>query len=240
MGAEVNAGTGKETTVRLLALPRRPPRARVRRAPGHGPAAAYPDIESERQVVIEEIAMYEDEPQDKVHDVLADGDLRRAPARPPDHRPRRGVVGARAERSRLARRALRAAADRRGGGGQLDHERLVELVEARLRRARGAGAGRADCRPTAPAPAALPPQGHRAVPPLPGRRRDPAQRRPPLRARACSTRSSAAPPPRASSRRCARSAGSPTRSTRTRATTRPGQVASTWAPGRTTSPRRSR
>jgi predicted Zn-dependent peptidase len=31
---------------------------------------AYPDIDSERQVVIEEIAMYEDEPQDKVHDVL--------------------------------------------------------------------------------------------------------------------------------------------------------------------------
>ena len=30
----------------------------------------YPDIDSERQVVIEEIAMYEDEPQDKVHDVL--------------------------------------------------------------------------------------------------------------------------------------------------------------------------
>jgi predicted Zn-dependent peptidase len=32
---------------------------------------AYPDIDSERQVVIEEIAMYEDEPSDKVHDVLA-------------------------------------------------------------------------------------------------------------------------------------------------------------------------
>ena len=31
----------------------------------------YPDIDSERQVVIEEIAMYEDEPSDKVHDVLA-------------------------------------------------------------------------------------------------------------------------------------------------------------------------
>ncbi len=30
----------------------------------------YPDIDSERDVVLEEIAMYEDEPQDKVHDVL--------------------------------------------------------------------------------------------------------------------------------------------------------------------------
>ncbi len=34
-------------------------------------APAYRDVDSERQVVIEEIAMYEDEPSDKVHDVLA-------------------------------------------------------------------------------------------------------------------------------------------------------------------------
>jgi predicted Zn-dependent peptidase len=32
---------------------------------------AYPDVDSERDVVIEEIAMYEDEPSDKVHDVMA-------------------------------------------------------------------------------------------------------------------------------------------------------------------------
>ena len=71
MGAEVNAGTGKETTSVFS-----------RFLDGHLERAfdvlqdmflrpAYPDIDSERQVVIEEIAMYEDEPQDKVHDVLA-------------------------------------------------------------------------------------------------------------------------------------------------------------------------
>jgi len=71
MGAEVNAGTGKETTS-----------VYSRFLDGHLERAfdvlqdmvlrpAYPDIDSERQVVIEEIAMYEDEPQDKVHDVLA-------------------------------------------------------------------------------------------------------------------------------------------------------------------------
>ena len=70
---------------------------------------AYPDIDSERQVVIEEIAMYEDEPSDKVHDVLAERDLRRPPARPADHRPRRGDrLGARARHRRLPRRPLRA------------------------------------------------------------------------------------------------------------------------------------
>jgi predicted Zn-dependent peptidase len=72
MGAEINAGTGKETTsVYSRFLDQHFERAfdvmsdMVLRP-------AYPDIDSERQVVIEEIAMYEDEPSDKVHDVLAE------------------------------------------------------------------------------------------------------------------------------------------------------------------------
>jgi predicted Zn-dependent peptidase len=71
MGAEINAGTGKETTsVYSRFLDQHFERAfdvmsdMVLRP-------SYPDIDSERQVVIEEIAMYEDEPSDKVHDVLA-------------------------------------------------------------------------------------------------------------------------------------------------------------------------
>ena len=46
-------------------------------------APTYPEIDSEREVVLEEIAMYEDEPQDRVHDILADavfGDTRWAGA----------------------------------------------------------------------------------------------------------------------------------------------------------------
>jgi predicted Zn-dependent peptidase len=71
MGAEVNAGTGKETTS-----------VYSRFLDGHLERAfdvlqdmvlnpVYPDVDSERDVVIEEIAMYEDEPSDKVHDVMA-------------------------------------------------------------------------------------------------------------------------------------------------------------------------
>ena len=72
LGASVNAATGKETThlharfldehteevFDLLAEMLLEP--------------TYPDIDSEREVVIEEIAMYDDEPQDRVHDYLAD------------------------------------------------------------------------------------------------------------------------------------------------------------------------
>jgi predicted Zn-dependent peptidase len=70
LGAAVNAATGKEST-NLYA----------RFLDTHTDEAfdllsemllrpTYPEIDSERDVVLEEIAMYEDEPQDKVHDVL--------------------------------------------------------------------------------------------------------------------------------------------------------------------------
>ncbi|MDQ3587005.1 MAG: insulinase family protein [Actinomycetota bacterium] len=71
MGAEVNAGTGKETTsVYARSLDRHSERA-LEVIADMMLAPAYRDADSERQVVIEEIAMYEDEPSDKVHDVLA-------------------------------------------------------------------------------------------------------------------------------------------------------------------------
>src|SRR4029078_2054260 len=72
LGAGVNAATGKETTH----LP-------ARFLDEHtdevfdllaemllGPT--YPEVDSEREVVLEEIAMYEDEPQDCVHHFLED------------------------------------------------------------------------------------------------------------------------------------------------------------------------
>src|SRR6204780_3127778 len=72
MGAELNAGTGKETTSVY---------ARV--IDDHLPKAfdvitdmvfrpSLTDIDSERAVILEEIAMYEDDPQEKVFDVLGE------------------------------------------------------------------------------------------------------------------------------------------------------------------------
>jgi predicted Zn-dependent peptidase len=72
MGAELNAGTGKETTSVF---------ARV--IDEHLPAAfdvmadmvfrpKLVEIDSEREVILEEIAMYEDEPQEKVFDLLGE------------------------------------------------------------------------------------------------------------------------------------------------------------------------
>jgi predicted Zn-dependent peptidase len=74
MGAATNAATGKETT-----------HLHARFLDEHteeafdlmgemllAPALPPDEIDSEREVVLEEIAMYEDEPQDRVHDVLAE------------------------------------------------------------------------------------------------------------------------------------------------------------------------
>jgi predicted Zn-dependent peptidase len=72
LGASVNAATSKESTHlhgRLLDV--HTDRAFELLAEMLlGPS--YPEVDSEREVVLEEIAMYEDEPQDRVHDVLAD------------------------------------------------------------------------------------------------------------------------------------------------------------------------
>jgi len=72
LGASVNAATSKESTHlhgRLLDI--HTDRAFELLAEMLlGPS--YPEVDSEREVVLEEIAMYEDEPQDRVHDVLAD------------------------------------------------------------------------------------------------------------------------------------------------------------------------
>jgi predicted Zn-dependent peptidase len=70
LGASVNAATGKEST-----------NLHARFLDTHTEEAfdllaemllgpTYPEVDSEREVVLEEIAMYEDEPQDRVHDVL--------------------------------------------------------------------------------------------------------------------------------------------------------------------------
>jgi predicted Zn-dependent peptidase len=148
MGAEANAGTGKETTsVYSRFLDQHLDRAfevladMVLRP-------AYPDIDSERQVVIEEIAMYEDEPSDKVHDVLSAAIFG-------DHPLGRPIIGRADVVSSVPVPEIAAYHDSRYVGsnlvvaaaGNVEHERVVELVEAAARetvdRARDGG-------PTAP------------------------------------------------------------------------------------------
>jgi predicted Zn-dependent peptidase len=130
MGAEANAGTGKETTsVYSRFLDRHLERAfdvladMVLRP-------AYPDIDSERQVVIEEIAMYEDEPSDKVHDVLGEAIFG-------DHPLGRPIIGQADVIAKVPVPEIAAYHDSRYVGsnlvvaaaGNVDHDQLTRLVE---------------------------------------------------------------------------------------------------------------
>ncbi len=133
MGAEVNAGTGKETTsVYARFLDRHLDRAfdvvsdMVLRP-------SYPEIDSERQVVIEEIAMYEDEPSDKVHDVLGAAIFG-------DHPLGRPIIGRAEVVDSVPVPDIAAYHDARyvpgnlvvAAAGNIDHDRLVALVGGAL------------------------------------------------------------------------------------------------------------
>ncbi len=155
MGAEVNAGTGKETTsVYSRFLDRHLDRAfevlsdMVLRP-------SYPDIDSERQVVIEEIAMYEDEPADKVHDVLSTAIFG-------DHPLGRPIIGQAEVVGSVPVPDIAAYHDARyvppnlvvAAAGSIDHDRLVALVNGTLD---GKAGGEAVAGPE-PAPATTEPQ----------------------------------------------------------------------------------
>ncbi len=139
MGAELNAGTDKEnTSVYTRVLDQHLEKAfdviadmiwRPR----------FEELETEREVVLEEIAMYEDDPQDKVFDVLGEAVYGTHPlGRPVIGRAE--VVGAATEEQ------LRAFHARRydphsiviAAAGSCDHDALVELALAGGPRANGA------------------------------------------------------------------------------------------------------
>jgi predicted Zn-dependent peptidase len=143
MGAELNAGTGKETTsVYSRVLDRHLEQALdVMADMIWRPRFDAGELEQEREIVLEEIAMYEDDPQDKVFDVLGDAVFG-------DHALGRAIIGradvvAGTPAARLAafhaaryvpRNIVVAAA------GSVDHDALVALVRERGAEALNAGA----------------------------------------------------------------------------------------------------
>jgi predicted Zn-dependent peptidase len=149
MGAELNAGTDKEgTTVYARLLDQHLPRAFDVMADMVW-RPAFRDVDPEREVVLEEIAMYEDDPQDTVFDVLGlsvFGDhplgrpiIGRAPVirdTPVDE------VAAFHARRYVPSSVVIAAA------GSVEHDQIVELAERTLR---GLRAGE-----SAPVPEAAP------------------------------------------------------------------------------------
>jgi predicted Zn-dependent peptidase len=131
MGAELNAGTDKETT------------SVYTRVLDHHLAQAFDviadmvwrprfgELEAEREVVLEEIAMYEDDPQDRVFDVLGEAVFG-------EHPLGRAVIGRAAVVGAVTREQLQAFHAERyrpeeiviSAAGSVDHDMLVELARA--------------------------------------------------------------------------------------------------------------
>jgi predicted Zn-dependent peptidase len=131
MGAELNAGTGKEeTTLYTRVLDRHLERAfDVMSDMVWRPRLA--ELEAEREVVLEEIAMYEDDPQDKVFDLLGGAIFGSHPLG-------RAVIGAAEVIGSATRDQLAAYHTERylpgsvviAGAGSVEHEALVEMARA--------------------------------------------------------------------------------------------------------------
>jgi len=132
MGAELNAGTGKETTsVYSRVLDVHLERALdVMADMVWRPTIADEDLAQEREIVLEEIAMYEDDPQDRVFDVLGDAVFG-------DHPLGRAIIGRRDVVAGTPAADLRAFHGGRyaprnivvAAAGSVDHDRIVELVQ---------------------------------------------------------------------------------------------------------------
>jgi predicted Zn-dependent peptidase len=142
LGASVNAATGKETThLHARFLDEHTEEvfdllAEMLLAP------TYPEIDSEREVVLEEIAMYEDEPQDRVHDILAEAVFG-------EHPLGRRVLGEAEVISSVPVPEIEAYRSAHytganivvGAAGHLDHARIAELSERLVSPSAGDGNG---------------------------------------------------------------------------------------------------
>jgi predicted Zn-dependent peptidase len=141
MGAELNAGTGKETTsvyARVLDI-------HLERAfDVIGQMITEPamsGLAEEREVVLEEIAMYEDDPQDLIFDVLGEAIF-------PGHPLGRAILGRSLVVAAATRKQLLAFHHERylpsnvviAAAGSIDHEQLVKWAEVAMASAAPRGA----------------------------------------------------------------------------------------------------
>ena len=137
MGGELNAATSRETTVVYTRVPDNHIEQALDAMTDMVFAPTLTDVDSEREVVLEEIAMVDDNPQDLVHDIAAEAVFGAHPLGRP-------VIGRAEVIASVSPRALRSYHDGAYVGanvvlaasGHVSHDRLVELFAARRPRTR--------------------------------------------------------------------------------------------------------
>jgi predicted Zn-dependent peptidase len=132
MGGELNAATSRETTVVYTRVPDRHLADALDAMTDMVFEPTFADVDAEREVVLEEIAMVEDNPQDLVHDLAAQAVFGAHPLGRP-------VIGHADVVARVSPRSLRQWHDRAyaaprivlAAAGNVSHERLVEMFASR-------------------------------------------------------------------------------------------------------------
>jgi predicted Zn-dependent peptidase len=158
MGAELNAATSREHTVVYSRVPDRHVEEAVQVMTDMVFAPRFAELDQEREVVLEEIAMYEDTPQELVHDLFSQAVFA-------GHALGRPVIGTADVISTVSRRAIGAyhRAMYRGSNivvsaaGNLTHERLLSLLQRFERESGAAQAQRAAARIRRPLTQSPPP-----------------------------------------------------------------------------------
>jgi predicted Zn-dependent peptidase len=133
LGGELNAATSREHTLVYARVPDHHLETAMDVMSDMVFAPAFAELDSEREVVLEEIAMYEDAPQDLVHDLISEAVFGEHPLGRP-------VIGTSEVISSIPREAIARYHDQMyvpanivvSGAGNLAHEQLVELVERAL------------------------------------------------------------------------------------------------------------
>jgi predicted Zn-dependent peptidase len=135
LGGELNAATSREHTMVYARVPDVHLETALDVMGEMVFSPLFEELETEREVVLEEIAMYEDTPQELVHDLISEAVFGSHPLGRP-------VIGTADVISSVSRRAIQGyhrsmytpANIVVSAAGNLEHERLVELVQASVDR----------------------------------------------------------------------------------------------------------
>jgi predicted Zn-dependent peptidase len=148
LGGELNAATSREHTLVYARIPDHHLETAVDVMSDMVFAPAFAELDAEREVVLEEIAMYDDAPQELVHDLIAEAVFG-------DHPLGRPVIGTAEVISSIPREAIARYHDTMyvpgnivvAAAGNIEHDHVVELVSRSLERRRPGGSNAVNVRP---------------------------------------------------------------------------------------------
>jgi len=148
LGGELNAATSREHTLVYARVPDHHLETAVEVMSDMVFSPALAELETEREVVLEEIAMYEDTPQELVHDLIAEAVFG-------DHPLGRPVIGTAEVISSIPRKEIARYHSRLyvpanivvAAAGNVTHDQVVDLVTRGLDRRGAVARGGANVRP---------------------------------------------------------------------------------------------